>query len=143
MYYLKKNNIKNTFQNRLQKAREFTKNTKKITVLDVEYKNKVTLGLMVALAAEKKGHDVTLFLAADGVHVLNCKSAGEIVGQGTGDLHEHLENLKNTNDTIFVSGMFAKARGYDDSLLDGYKAEFAMPDRLVEESIKSDSVLCY
>ena len=110
---------------------------------DVEFKNKVTLGLMVALAAEKKGHDVTLFLAADGVHVLNCKSAGEIVGQGTGDLNEHLENLKNTNVTIFVSGMSAKARGYDETLLDGYKAEFAMPDRLVEESIKSDSVLCY
>ena len=47
------------------------------------------------------------------------------------------------NITIFVSGMSAKARGYDESLLDGYKAEFAMPDRLVEESIKSDSVLCY
>ena len=110
---------------------------------DVEFKNKVTLGLMVALAAEKKGHDVTLFLAADGVHVLNCNSAGEIVGQGTGDLHEHLEILKNTNVTIFVSGMSAKARGYDESLLDGYKAEFAMPDKLVEESIKSDSVICY
>ena len=110
---------------------------------DVEFKNKVTLGLMVALSAEKKGHDVTLFLAADGVHVLNCKSAGEIGGLGTGDLQEHLENLKNTNVTIFVSGMSAKARGYDESLLDGYKAEFAMPDRLVEESIKSDSVLCY
>jgi hypothetical protein len=39
--------------------------------------------------------------------------------------------------------MSAKARGYDEKLLDGYKAEFAMPDKLVEESIKSDSVLCY
>ena len=93
--------------------------------------------------AEKSGHEVTLFLAADGVHILNCKSAGEIVGQGTGDLYEHLESLKNTNATIFVSGMSAKARGYDETLLDGYKAEFAMPDKLVEESIKSDSVLCY
>ena len=110
---------------------------------DLEFKNKVTLGLMAALAAEKSGHEVTLFLAADGVHILNCKSAGEIVGQGTGDLYEHLENLKNTNTNIFVSGMSAKARGYDETLLDGYKAEFAMPDKLVEESIKSDSVLCY
>ena len=110
---------------------------------DVEFKNKVTLGLMVALSAEKKGHEVTLFLAADGVNILNCKSAGEIVGQGTGDLYEHLKNLRNTNAKIFVSGMSAKARGYDETLLDGYKAEFAMPDKLVEESIKSDSVLCY
>ena len=110
---------------------------------DLEFTNKVTLGLMVALAAEKSGHEVTLFLAADGVHILNCKSAGEIVGQGTGDLYEHLENLKNTNVAIFVSGMSAKARGYNETLLSGYKAEFEMPDKLVEESIKSDSVLCY
>ena len=51
--------------------------------------------------------------------------------------------LNFTNANIFVSGMSAKARGYDETLLDGYKAEFAMPDKLVEESIKSDSVLCY
>ena len=110
---------------------------------DLEFKNKVTLGLAVTLAAEKKGHEVILFLAADGVNILNCKSAGQIVGQGTGDLFEHLENLKNTNVTILVSRKSAEARGYDDTLLDGYKAEFAMPDQLVEESIKSDSVLCY
>ena len=28
-------------------------------------------------------------------------------------------------------------------LLDGYSAEFVMPDVLIEESIKADSVLCY
>ena len=110
---------------------------------DLEFKNKVTLGLAITLAAEKKGHEVILFLAADGVNILNCKSAGQIVGQGTGDLFEHLENLKNTNVTILVSRKSAEARGYDDTLLDGYKAEFAMPDQLIEESNKSDSVLCY
>ena len=110
---------------------------------DLEFKNTVTLGLLVTLAAEKNDHEVTLFLAGDGVHILNCKRAGEIVGQGTGDLFEHLENLKNSNVTIFVSGMSARSRGYDETLLDGYKAEFVMPDVLVEESIKADSVLCY
>ena len=39
--------------------------------------------------------------------------------------------------------MSVKSRGYDDTLLDGYKAVFAMPDVLVEEAIKADSVLCY
>ena len=110
---------------------------------DLESKNKVTLGLMVALAAKKLGHQVTLFLAGDGVHILSCKSSGEIVGQGTGDLYEHLENLKNSKVTIYVSGKSAKSRGYDEKLLNGYKAEFAMPDLLIEESIKADSVLCY
>ena len=109
----------------------------------LESKNKITLGLLVALTAEKNDHKVTLFLAGDGVHLLNCKKAGEIVGQGTGDLYEHLQNLKNSKITIYVSGMSAKSRGYDEKLLDGYTAEFVMPDVLVEESIKADSVLCY
>ena len=105
--------------------------------------NKITLGLLVALTAEKNDHKVTLFLAGDGVQILDCKKAGEIVGQGTGDLYEHLQNLKNSKITIYVSGMSAKSRGYDEKLLDGYTAEFVMPDVLVEESIKADSVLCY
>ena len=109
----------------------------------LESKNKITLGLLVALTAEKNDHKVTLFLAGDGVQILNCKKAGEIVGQGTGDLYEHLQNLKNSKITIFVSVMSAKSRGYDEKLLDGYTAEFVMPDVLVEESIKADSVLCY
>ena len=109
----------------------------------LESKNKITLGLLVALTAEKNDHKVTLFLAGDGVQILNCKKAGEIVGQGTGDLYEHLQNLKNSKITIYVSGMSAKSRGYDKKLLDGYTAEFVMPDVLVEESIKADSVLCY
>ena len=109
----------------------------------LEYKNKVTLGLLVALTAEKNDHKVTLFLAGDGVQILDCKKAGEIVGQGTGDLYEHLQNLKKSKVTIYVSGMCAKSRGYDEKLLDGYSAEFVMPDVLIEESIKADSVLCY
>jgi len=109
----------------------------------LESKNRITLGLLVALTAEKNDHKVTLFLAGDGVQILNCKKAGEIVGQGTGDLYEHLQNLKSSKITIYVSGMSAKSRGYDEKLLDGYTAEFVMPDVLVEESIKADSVLCY
>ena len=109
----------------------------------LESKNKITLGLLVALTAEKNDHKVTLFLAGDGVQILNCKKAGEIVGEGTGDLYEHLQNLKNSKVTIYVSRMSAQSRGYDEKLLNGYSAEFVMPDVLVEESIKADSVLCY
>ena len=109
----------------------------------LESKNKITFGLLVALTAEKNDHKVTLFLAGDGVQILNCKKAGEIVGEGTGDLYEHLQNLKNSKVTIYVSGMSAQSRGYDEKLLNGYTAEFVMPDVLVEESIKADSVRCY
>ena len=109
----------------------------------LESKNKVTLGLLVALEAEKNDHKVTIFLAGDGVNLLSCKKAGEIVGRGTGDLYEHLENLRNSKVRIYVSGLSAKSRGYDETLLEGFNADFAMPDVLVDESIKADSVLCY
>ena len=46
-------------------------------------KNKATLGLLVAVTAQKK--DMRLkFFAADGVHLMNCKEIGKIVGEGTG-----------------------------------------------------------
>ena len=109
----------------------------------LESKNKIISGLLVALTAEKNDHKVTLFLEGDGVHILNRKKTCEIIGQGTGDLDEHLKNLKNSKINIYVSRISAKSMGYDETLLDGYKAEFVMTDVLVEESIKADSVLCY
>ena len=107
----------------------------------LESKNKVTLGLLVALTAENDPK-VTLFLAGDGVQILDYQKAGEIVGQGTGDLYEHLKNLKKSKVTIYVSGMSAKSRGYDEASRWIF-SKFVMPDVLVEESIKADSVLCY
>ena len=53
-------------------------------------KNKVTLGLLAALPAENEMHQVTFFLEGNVVNILNCKTAGEIVGEGTGDLYGHL-----------------------------------------------------
>ena len=108
-----------------------------------DLKNKVTLGMLVAITAFKNENDVNIFLAADGVHLLNIKKEGEVVGQGTGDLKSHLDFLKENKIKLYVSGMSAKARGYDDSLLNGFNAEFAMPDRLLILSTEADSTLCY
>ena len=44
-----------------------------------ELKNKLTLGLLVAVTGVKEGHAVKLFLAADAVHALNCKAKGKIL----------------------------------------------------------------
>ena len=108
-----------------------------------DLKNKATLGMLVALTAFKKGDEVNIFLAADGTHLLNIKNDGEVVGQGTGDLKNHLDELKKNNIKLYVSGMSAKARGYNESLLNGFNAEFSMPDKLLALSIDSDTVLCY
>ena len=108
-----------------------------------DLKNKATLGMLVAITAYKNQNDVNIFLAADGVHLLSIKKEGEVVGQGTGDLKSHLDFLKENKIKLYVSGMSAKARGYDDSLLSGFNASFAMPDVLLETSLNSDTVLCY
>ena len=51
--------------------------------------------------------------------------------------------MKNSKIFIYILGISAKSLGYDETLLDGYKAEFAMADVLVEESIKADTVLSF
>ena len=108
-----------------------------------DLENKLTLGLLVAVTSVKEGHEVKLFLAADGVNALNCQIEGEIVGEGTGDVMVHLNALKAANVEILVSGMSAKARGYDATLLTGFNAVFAMPDQLIKCSLEADLVLCY
>jgi len=107
-----------------------------------DLKNQLTLGLLVAATAIQKGHNVEVFFAADGVHALNSRE-GEVVGEGTGDASLHLKTLNDANVKMFVSGMSAKTRGYTENLLVGFNASFAMPDKLIECSLKADVVLCY
>ena len=108
-----------------------------------DLKNTATLGMLVAITAYKNQNDVNIFLAADGVHLLSIKKEGEVVGQGTGDLKSHLDFLKENKIKLYVSGMSAKARGYDDKLLSEFNAEFSMPDKLLLLATESDSTLCY
>ena len=81
-----------------------------------DLKNKATLGMLVAVTAFNKGNEVNVFLAADGVHLLNIKKEGEVVGEGTGDLKNHLDIFKKNYIKLYVSGMSAKTRGFDDVL---------------------------
>ena len=62
-----------------------------------QMKNNVTMGLLVAVTGLREGHDVEIFFSADGVHLLNCKNENEIVGQGTGDVKVHLDELREPN----------------------------------------------
>jgi predicted peroxiredoxin len=103
---------------------------------------KATLGCLVALTAAKAGHEVSVFFAGDGVHNLSPAHA-DVTGAGTGRLGDHLDGLRQIGAAVFASGMSAKARGYDDSLIAPYAGRFAMPDTLVALSLEADSTLCY
>lgn len=104
---------------------------------------KATLGCLVAATALKEGHAVNLFLAGGGVHLLNPSHVESLEGNGTGKLSDHLAVISEKGGQIYVSGMSAKARGYDESLLEGHPAEFAMPDVLVRLADEADTILCY
>ena len=105
-----------------------------------EAPTKAALGLLVAKTALSEGHGVDVFLAGDGVHLLSPAHA-EVTGTGTGRVGDHLDGLSGAR--LHLSGMSAKARGYDDTLLEGHDARFAMPDALVGLAAKADAVLCY
>jgi predicted peroxiredoxin len=105
--------------------------------------NKATLGCLIAAKAAEEGHDVTLFLAGDGTHLMAPEHRAALVGLGTGRLGDHIDAFAEAGGRILVSGLSARARGYDDDLLDGYPAEFALPQALVSLAVEADTVLCY
>jgi predicted peroxiredoxin len=107
-----------------------------------ENPTKAALGLLVGLTAHKEGHEVSLFLAGDGVHLLSSDTA-DVTGVGTGRIGDHVAGLREAGVTMALSGMSAKARGYDDTLLSGFNASFGMPTKLLEMTVAADRVLCY
>ena len=108
-----------------------------------ENPTKAALGCLVAATALKEEHQVNLFLAGDGVHLLSADSLTNVEGLGTGKVGDHVASISGAGGTFYLSGMSAKARGYDETLLEGHPAEFAMPDVLVRLAVEADAVLCY
>lgn len=108
-----------------------------------ENPTKATLGCLVAATALREGHEVAVFMAGDAVHLLAPETISTLEGVGTGKLADHIPAIAENGGKFHLSGMSAKARGYDQTLLEGHPAEFAMPDVLVRLATEADTVLCY
>jgi predicted peroxiredoxin len=108
-----------------------------------EAPTRAALGFLVARAAVEAGHDVSLFLAGDAVHLLRDAVLDNLNGLGTGSLRESFDSVVAGGARIYVSGMSAKARGLEQVDLEGKPAELAMPARLVELAFEHDRVLTY
>ncbi len=104
---------------------------------------KAALSFLVAKTAIAEGHEVNLFLAGESVRLLDPEFLDSVQGVGTGSLREHYESIVEGGGRFYLSGMSAKARGYDDTLIEGKPARFAMPDVLVRLLIESDKSLTY
>lgn len=104
-----------------------------------EQPTRAALAFLVAKAALDDGHEVSLFLAGDGVQLLRDATLDAVQGVGTGSLRESFDAVAAGGASIYASGMSAKAR---DVSLEG-KAEPALPNRLVELTLEHDRVLSY
>ena len=108
-----------------------------------ENPTKAALGFLVAKAAVDDGHEVSMFLAGDGVQLLRDAVLDSLNGLGTGSLRESYDAVVASGARLYASGMSSKARGVAESDLDGKPVEFAMPNRLVSLALESDTVVTY
>jgi predicted peroxiredoxin len=108
-----------------------------------ENPTKAALGFLVAKAAADEGHEVSVFLAGDGVQLLRDAVLDSLTGLGTGSLRESYDAVVAGGARLYASGMSSKARGVDESELEGKPVELAMPSRLVQLAAESDSVITY
>jgi predicted peroxiredoxin len=108
-----------------------------------ESPTKAALAFLVARAAIDEGHDVTMFLAGDGVQLLRDSVLDSLTGLGTGSLRESYDAVVGAGTTIYASGMSSKARGVGEPDLEGKPVELAMPSRLVQLAVEADRILTY
>ena len=108
-----------------------------------ENPTRAALGFLVAKTALDAGHEVTLFLAGDGVKLLQDSTLNTLTGVGTGKLREHYDAIVKANGKFYLSGNSSKARGVTEADLKGKPAEFALPIVLVRLSVESDRMFTY
>lgn len=108
-----------------------------------EHPTRAALGFAVAGAALEQGHEVTVFLAGDGVQLVREAVRRDLVGLGTGDLGESFEAVLSGGGELLLSGGSSAARGVTQRDLEGLPVEFAGPARLVELGLAHDRIFVY
>lgn len=104
---------------------------------------RAALGFLVARTAIEEGHTVSIFLAGDGVRLLDDAVLNSLTGSGTGKLRDHYEVIVKGNCRFYLSGNSSKARGITEATIKGKPAEFALPNVLVRLSVESDRMFTY
>lgn len=108
-----------------------------------EHPTRAALGFLVAKAAVEEGHEVSLFLAGDGVQLLRDAVLDSLAGLGTGSLRESYDAIVAGGGRFYVSRMSGKARGVSEADLEGKPAELATPNVLVRLAVEHDRTLTY
>ena len=129
-----------------QNSGSSTTERKKILVhvtTGIENPTRAALAFLVAKTALEEGHEVNLFLAGDGVKLLQDSVLNSLAGIGTGKLREHYDAIVKTKGKFYLSGNSSKARGLTERDIQGKPAEFALPTVLLRLSLDSDRMFTY
>jgi predicted peroxiredoxin len=108
-----------------------------------EHPTRAALGFHIAKAAIDEGHEVTMFLAGDGVQLMRDGAIDHLNGLGTGNLRALYDAVVSSGVKIYLSGMSSKTRGLTEVELEGKPYEFAMPSRLVQLAVEHDRMFTY
>ena len=108
-----------------------------------EQPTRAALAFLVARSALEGGHDVSLFVAGDGVQLLRAEVRAALTGLGTGSLAESYDAVRTAGGAVFASGMSSAARGVGEQALAEAGAVAAMPAKLVELALAADAVITY
>lgn len=104
---------------------------------------RAALGFHVAKAAIEEGHEVTMFLAGDGVQLMRDGAIDHLSGLGTGNLRELYDAIAAAGTKFYLSGMSSKTRGLTEAELEGKNYEFATPKQLVQLAVEHDRMFNY
>jgi uncharacterized protein len=104
---------------------------------------RAALGFLVGKAAVEQGHEVSFFLAGDGVQLMRDAVLDNLAGLGTGRLRESYDALAAAGTRFYLSGMSSAGRGVTEAELEGKPAELAQPQRLVQLALEHDRTLTY
>ena len=108
-----------------------------------EHATRAALGFLVAQSALEEGHEVTVFLAADGVQWVNRSVTDAIAGLGGGQLSEGIDALKNGGASFYASKLSLGVRGIAEDKATELGAEMGTPKILLQLSLDSDTVFTY
>jgi predicted peroxiredoxin len=108
-----------------------------------EHPSRAALGFLVAKAASEEGHEVSVFLAGDGVQLIKDPVLDSVTGVGLGSLREHFDALQSSEAPFYVSRLSSNARGVTEEELEGKNAKMASPTDLVRLSLEHDRMFTY
>lgn len=108
-----------------------------------EHPTRAALGLLVAKTAQEEGHEVTLFLAGDGVQLSRDETLDATAGVGTGSTREHFDAFRAGNGRIYLSRMSSNARGIAEADVSAIGGQMASPADLVRLSLEHDRMFTY